>query len=325
MFEDIFDDVSIETINKIESVSRFPFAGFMTRYLDFITGDATDIQDYYSGILEVSPSVAFDSLARIEEEVEQLANVFTNYGDILTGYDIDTLFYAIDDMRQSLITLRRYNRFAGSGVSDSLTERLVQEEVTMSPHQLIEDVERDIVGSGDPLNTWVDLALDNRAKEEDYENEGGYQLKINFQRSEIQGSFTNTQIADVIDSPIKLLGLDIDRHFRFTINEGVAELDTLSYEQTFVQSLFVLSQLRRGDNPFYPDDGFVMYGGTNRYIYTTLYRQMSQNFATDESILSYSLGDLDFNDPFGSSLIIKFDVRPVYGRITKVALDSLKI
>ena len=110
-------------------------------------------------------------------------------------------------------------------------------------------------------------------------------------------SFFINGIVDNIDSADKTYGLDIDQIIKFSNDD----LNVLGYKDTMFQSVSILTNLQKGDDPAFPDRGIDVKSvvGQNSNLagiaYPIIFRQLAANFATDDSLKSFSITDVKKN------------------------------
>ncbi len=99
-------------------------------------------------------------------------------------------------------------------------------------------------------------------------------------------------VVDNIDTAEKTYGKDIDRNIAFENDD----LIVLSYKDTFFQSMKILMDLRKGDDPAFPERGLdvknILGGSLAGISYPIIFRQLADNFATDDGFKSFSITDV---------------------------------
>lgn len=172
--------------------------------------------------------------------------------------------------------------------------------------QGLEQVERDVLKSDDPEETWVQTALRNQLREEDYTTDGNYLIKVTFSNGR---AISIQSVVDNIDEGKKTYGKDIQRQLELSNNDLVV----LDYDDTLAQSAEILAGLKQLDNPTFPDLGIDRrFIGSNiaALSYPTLFRQIAQSFATDDSFESFSIIDVARQQ---DAALVRFQVRPRTG------------
>jgi len=150
-------------------------------------------------------------------------------------------------------------------------------DFTLKQNQTIENLIQDI-GSSNRDQDWINLALRNDLKEEDYTPEGGVVLKATFQNN------AKIEILSVLDNiqGTNVYGKDIYRRFIFEDND----LLSLSPENTIHQAFDINIELRRGDNPEFANDGLqsslIVGSNLNSILYPS---EISTIIVPDKSLI----------------------------------------
>ena len=297
----MIEDVSLNTAYRFSRVSKLDLSGLLSSYVLFLSRSAPVIVAYYSGTSARFPTQQLATLEVLYKRADLFLSSIRQSSGRYLGQEHLSLRFFLEEIRSTLAMLRQYNRFIGSSITSVPFSPTIRKDIILSQGQTLESADRDVLGSADARNSWVSLAVDNRIKEEDYTLTGGYKLSADFTR-EARRSFTNTQIFDVIDTPVKLLGIDIDK--RMTYDERIIvnvdrtedryiDFKLLTYDETFIQSIDTLSGLRRGANPYYPEDGYDIGSLGGGVSFTTFYNQLALSFASDESIRRFLIKSIE--------------------------------
>lgn len=307
--------VSLDVLYRFQRRSKLPLSSFLADLSAFLNGGAGRIISFYRGVSSLFPDRDFDTLNGLLDRIERYIDVLKVTPFRYPGQEHFLMFQCFEEMKSLLFVIRDYNRFIGSSVSSVPFEPTVRRDITLSQGQTLEDVERDILGSEDARNTWVSFAVSKRIREEDYDYRGGYRLSADFAR-DVRENGRNTQIFDIIDSPVKLLGIDISKDMSYDIrlvdSDRHIDFKLLSYDDTFVQSIDTLGSLARGDNPFYPEYGFDRETIGSEANFTTFYNQLVASFASDESIRSFEITDAYRQ---GVALGVRVSVESIFGLV----------
>lgn len=177
------------------------------------------------------------------------------------------------------------------------------------PNQNIQDIIRKNTNTTDSDNDWVQLAIDNDLSEDEYGIDKNASLTY-IKPFTTQKSYLRS-VVDNMDGE-KMLGKDIQKYLRFVNND----LATLSYTDTFEQSVDILTGLEIGDVPEFPDLGYESIVGntinTSRMLLPSIWRKLKSTFDTDDSISEFTQTNVSFKD---DSLYIDFTVKSTLGVI----------
>jgi DNA-binding ferritin-like protein (Dps family) len=160
------------------------------------------------------------------------------------------------------------------------------------------------------IDNWKDVAILNNFTELDYNFSGGQKISTQFinelKRLPLQ-SFVDEVYGD------SLLGKDIDKNVKFLNND----LSFLNEQDTLFQSANILINLQKGDNQYIKNVGVQkdIVGNTkNSLSLPIVFRQLKENFATDDSFSSISILDITLNQ---DNLSINIGITTVLGNFVK--------
>lgn len=302
------EQVTIDSIDNFKLKTTYDLNSFFENYVDFIDNDYGNIINFYTGTSDVYPTQSFKVLKSLLEEGKKIIDVFINNINNLPTYDYWILLENIEDMIATLMTADNSSRWCRSSiVSTKGYLQNVQVQYVGKQGQGLEQIEKDVIGSNDPEETWVDTALNNDLREEDYTIDGNYLIKIVYSNGK---SVAIQSVVDNIDTAEKTYGLDVKRVLEFDDNDLVV----LGYNDTLLQSAEILAGLKQGDNPVIPDLGIdPRFIGSNvaAFSYPTLFRQVAQSFASDDCFEAFAIIDVDRDQ---DSIQLRFQVKPKAGK-----------
>jgi len=279
--------VSKEILTKFKSVTKFDITDYFIRYADFVDNDYIKISNFYSGVSQVSNSVAFGNLDALLEESKRVIELFDINARRLTTQDAWILLEQVEIAKESLLTAKNLFRYLRSTVTQSSYTSRIQLSHVAKQGELLEAIERKIAGNNDP-DGWTQTAIDSGLEEEDYSNEGGYIAKIKLSNSRL---FTlNSVVAGIVELE-DAYGRDINRILNFVSDD----LEVLPPKDTLTQSAYILTNLKLGDDPFFPERGIDKKLGTGNALsvaYPIIFRQISSTFATDDSFKSVAIKNI---------------------------------
>ena len=297
--KDTLDDFYAETGINIE--------GVMDRFITFVDRQRGKIVEYYSGNSRLLDVDAFDSLNSVSEEVEQLLEQFYLWKDSFSRLDYWDLLEYVEEMRLKLMTTANISKFLRSSIEKGHFNRFIEAKYSMKQNQTLEDVANTALNSLNPVNDWVDIALRNDLREEDYNTRDGKLLSVVFDQN---GGITNVMsVVDNINGE-NINGLDIYQKFTFEDDD----LKTLSYADTIKQAADIASKLRRKDNPEFPDDGIQSNAAVGNDVisisYPVIFRQLFNVFAKDDTFNSFSITNVKMEK---DNLLLEAEIVTKYG------------
>lgn len=270
------------------SLTGFDLQGYFQRAIDFVDDDYPNIFGYYSGRLDELDSGAIERLNSLLADYKTLSSLYATFADKLSNYKWWDLLEQIENVQSSMLTVQNLSKWLRSARLNGSYQSNALVDVTLPQNETLESLNRNVFGVEDWNDEWVDTAINSNLIEEDYTSEGGVGLKAKLVTS------GQLQINSIVDNLIgdSILGLDIQK--KLTIEDN--DLVVLDYRETFKQAVEILSSLKKGDNPTFPDQGinprFVAGANINLVNYPIIFRQMTSVFATDDSIKSFTLVDI---------------------------------
>jgi hypothetical protein len=279
-----------DTLDQFEEITGYDIVSFFSTYVDFIASGYGDIQNYIIGNSNIRPAKAYDTLNWLLKERKKINDVVILNSSTLINYEFWTLNEQVDSIGHSLESTKNLGRWARAASTNTGSKIQTITEVLLEQGQTLQQLESNVIRSSDPTNTWVDTALSNSLREEDYDSQGGQLIKVTLQNG---AAIQLNSVVDNIDDPIKTYGLDISQDISI-VND---DLLTLGYVDTALQSIKILTDLNKGDDPSFPNRGLNLknsvLGGTVAGVsYPVILRDLAANFATDDSFQSISVNDI---------------------------------
>jgi len=273
-----------ETVENFQKITKYKLADYLADFTSFVDEKQQYILNYYRGY-SLKPNIAaFNELERLIKESKKIESVFASNKNKFTTGDFWELIDAVQSVADSLLTISNYSRWSRSSITNNNFNPFVEVDKVLGQNQTLERMSRE-AGYSDEQNDWVNVALRNDIKEEDYTPEGGYVAKISFQNN------ISIDIQSVVDNLTgeNIYGIDIYNKLTFENND----LKVLSYRETITQTIETLINLKKGDNPEFPEDGMQvsLVAGTNigSVYYPALIRQIYNTFQTKDSIKSIQI------------------------------------
>lgn len=292
---------SQEILDKYNHILNIDLLDYFIKFLDFINNDSNNIINYYSGKIDLNED-SFKKLDNLIFNFSELINLIIlnkNQFNLVQDWEI---LDKIEEIYNQLILLSNISKFLKSSIVKGNFNLGLTIDYGLKYQENLEKVSNNI-GNINFQNDWIDLAIKNDLIEEDYIPEGGVLLKVTF-NSLIQISDI-TSVIDNIDNKDKIKGIDIYKILTFENND----LKNLNYDETLNQTLDILFNLKKEDNPEFPDDGYdknIIGGNLNTLQFPTFFRQLVSLFKKDDSIDSLTLKNIKRdNDSFYMEYEIK--------------------
>lgn len=302
------EKITIDILDRFKEITKYDIGSFFQDYISFVEIDYPNIANYYQGVSDSVPKDSFNVLSGLIEEQGKAIDVIILNASSLDNYQYWALTEYVEDIGGALQTADNASKWLRSNLTKDGYKQNVSIGFTASQNQGLEQVERDSLSSNDP-DGWVDTALQNQLTEEDYNLDGGYLIKVIFKNN---SSIALESVVDNINESEKTYGLDIDRRIIFENDD----LLTLSYNDTMLQSAKILTDLKKGDDPAFPDRGLDVKNivGSNLagISYPTIFRQLAGNFATDDGFKSFTITDVATEQ---DAIKIKFQVETRSGEV----------
>lgn len=280
--------ITSEVLDDFRALTKYDLRSYFNRYIEFIDDYYVDIVNYFSGTSDIVPAEAFSYLKQLSSDHKTIIDIVILNGNSLSNYQYWAVVEYIEDIGTFLETANNTSKWVRASSITGTYRNGVRQEVMMGQGETIEDVERNKVLSSQFQETWIDTAIQNNLREEDYDSSGGTLIKAVLQGG--RGVFLNG-VVDNIDTPEKTYGLDIDRNIVFEDDD----LKVLSYKDTIVQCAEILCGLKQGDDPSFVDRGInrqLIGSNVASITYPSIFRQLSGNFATDDSFKSISIENI---------------------------------
>jgi len=295
------------TIEEYEDVTGYPLTTYLSDFNTFVASDYPLVVSYYAGESARPYMPAFNTLNDLLKRAARLNEVTNSFRTALNRTDFWDLLILLDDLRGKLWTIDNSSRWQRSSITKNNFSPTQEVDHTLNALQTLERVALDTAGSDNKENDWVALALRNDLREEDYTTAGGATMKLT---SEEVGPSIQVVVDNLIGQNI--YGKDIDRMLQFVDDD----LKLLTPPKTLKQTVDVLSQLRQGDNPEFPDDGIQtsLAVGSNfaSFSYSTLFRQLYNTFQKDDTLKAFKIIKLDTKE---DAIMLQFEVETRLGEI----------
>jgi hypothetical protein len=303
-------EVNEEILDDFFDLTGFNVKSYFTQYASFFQRNYPVFVSFYSGDSERLPQQSEDNLKRLKRTASDVSSTFSEFGEYLNDARWWILLEELENMKVEIDTVDNLPKWLRSSTSRSQYTASTQAIVNLKQGQTLEQLNRGI-GIDDWNNQWTQTAYNNNLDEEDYTPDSQAMLKVFLTSS---GSIKVLSIVDeIIDRNI--LGKDIQRKFEFRDNDLV----TLPPDDTFIQTVNILVNLRKRDNPSFPNQGInpkiVVGSNLSALAYPIVFRDLTANFATDDSIKSFSLLDIKREQ---DAVYFKFQVESRLGDLKQI-------
>lgn len=307
--------IPTEDILKFQSLTKFNLSQFFERFYVFILEYRLSIQNYYSGVTDTPDYTAFKFLDIMLGDAQKLNGLIEGNKSSLNSGGMWELVETVADMRTALQTIENSSRWLRSAISKNNFNPYPELERVTQQMDTLEKLAQDALGSNERDEDWVNIALDNSLREEDYNLDGGVTVKVQF----INGAAIKVDsVVDNIQGE-NIYGKDIDKIFAYESDD----VRVLTPNDTIKQAVGILASLRRGDNPEFDDQGIqssLILGVSGGSIaYPVLFRNWVSTFSTDDTLQSFKVSDMKQEED-----IVKFEFK-VETRIGEILETSTEI
>lgn len=276
-----------EVTDNFTDITGYNLATFLTDYADFMEQESQSIVDFYSGNTDILPASSVKENKRLIDETKKIESLFKSYQDSFNTSDYVDLIDMIGDIQVSLLTIKNSAKWTRSSVTDNRYSSNIEVDATLKQNQTLEQLSNE-VGYLDGDNDWTDIAIRNGTREEDYTSISGLKLKVSLQnnlRINVQS------VVDIIFGE-SVYGKDLQKKLEFEDDD----LKVLGYKETIRQAFEIALNLRRGDNPEFPNDGLqsslIIGQNLNSILYPSLLRQLYDTISKDDTFKEIQIVDV---------------------------------
>lgn len=283
--------MSYSIVDIFEQKTQFKLGNYLNRISSFVEKSYPILVEFYS----IQKNIDFNikgivlELNELYNETETLLSIIQNNSKSLDSRFWD-LVEMIDEIKLSLDYIRNTPKWLRSTISKGKYSYSFENVEILKQRETLENLSLRL-GSSNKENEWAYIALRNDLKEEDYTPDGGIGLVIQyFNRLALT-------LTTVVDSNIvgeKVYGKDFNKKINFVDGEG---LEVLDYKGTVRQAVDILTKLKVGDNPEFPQDGIPSSkaAGSNRNSFPTqiITRQIQQTFQKDDTLKSLLIKNIE--------------------------------
>lgn len=282
-------EINKEITEEFRKITSKNIDEYFKRVFLFLQRDHRDIVSYYSGNTNTLLTESLESFRNIKKETDSVLSIFQLHSKRFTNVKWWILLEKIEEIESMLSTLSNIDRWSRSSANMVNYSSEVLSVHTLSQNQTLERLAVD--QEEKEIDSWVDIAVLNRLREEDYSSEGGVPILLRKRSNQ-----ANVEIESVIDTMIgnNVYGKDLPQTLSFSHIEN--DLSTLSPEETLYQSVAILSKLKKWDNPDSPLSGIQSFiGNMSTLNFPVIERQMRETFATDDSLANFRIQTISSN------------------------------
>ena len=276
-------------ITKFKKITRFDLQTYLLIFDYFVTNQFQSILNYYQGSSNTVPERSISMLDQLNVRALIVEDVINNNRNRFESTDWWDLLEILEDIKGKLHTMKNTPKWSRTSVVNTLRAQNPTTEVVLRQNQTIESLLGDSLGYSDRHQDWYDVAIKNDMIEEDYTTGGGAKLKV---AASGEVSFSIQSVVDIIDSET-MKGKELDKKLQWENDD----LKVLNGDDTFLQDMEILSNLRKGDNPEFVSHGLspeVAVGqNINGISYPILMRQLNETFNRDDSIESFEVTNIE--------------------------------
>lgn len=286
-----------DILQEFQSITQIDLETLLKDVEIFLKIDRIKIENYYSGKREEKVQLSFRKFEDLENKIQNVFEKIRSFKRYFNSYRWWELIELIENINDSFNSIRNYHRWSRCSISKFGYEEDVVVNYTTKEGQTLEKISANVKKDLDPSNDWYDIAMLNNLREEDYDLDGGKDLKLQFDRGIF--NFEIDSVIDVIRGK-SIYGIDVDKTLSFSSNsEEEVDLKILSNDETIFQAVDILIGLRKNSNPDYPLDGLqsdIVVGG-NRALFNfpVIVRQLQQVFSTDDTLRNFNVTSLNYD------------------------------
>ena len=280
---------------KFKNLTGISIKDFYTNLLDFYENYHTSILNYYTEYSYPYPGDAFFKYKNLCKDLDLILSKIVLYKGNFVTTDIWDLMDQLDDIKLKLNSIPAYPRIYQVGFyKKQINDSEEYQTYRLGPYETIESVSRDY------KQNITDLVLINELNEENWTESGGKQIILKTNISNAVPNFVQEEVVFDVLLGKNLLGKDLPPYF--LIDEDTEDLTVLTPEQTFLTAVEILCNLKMGEIPEYPEIGVdkSIYGectkGNAGFTFPILLRQLNIALETDDTILSFSIDDIQYEE-----------------------------
>jgi hypothetical protein len=306
---------NLNVYEKFSKLTNFDIVSYFDSFSAFISENLQDIVAFYS-LTTTNPNMqSFTKMANLIKQSKKCLEFFNMYKREFNTYEFWELLDKVESVLQKLETVDNIGKYLRSSLGKDVFIVGITNELTLTRNTTLESKVASELGSANPDDDWVDVALSNDLTEEQY---GKTPIILQYTSPN-----TNNNLLNVVLGKLEgegMYGIDISKKVTFVADlNGIWDLKVLSPKETALQSIDTHLNLLRGDNPEFPNDGIQanLFIGNNisSLKLPILFRQLSNVFAKDDTFTSLAIVNANYST--GDTLNIFVEVQTVVGEVFK--------
>ena len=303
-------DFNKDTIEYFSSVIRYNISTYIDLYSIFVSNYQKNIENFYKFQDDEYDSDSFDFLKTMLDESNKIEDLIKINKNSLNRIDFWNLTEFLEEIKTSLETVNNAGKWLRSSKTknNSNSSSIIFNSI-IKQNETLEDI-AEYQLDGYNQDRWIDISLDNSLLEKDYTINGGNDIQI---RRKIDNQAIKLSLNSVVDNLIgeKLYGLDINKKINFKDDD----LEVLSHKETIIQSVLILSKLKRKQIPEFPnigvDEKITTGNNVGSLIYSSIIRQLKSVFLTDDTLTDFSVDDIFYDN---TDLVVKYTVNTFFNK-----------
>lgn len=272
-------------LEDFKKMTRYDIFKYFNDFINFIELNQPKIISYYKGESNNISTDSFNNLKLLTLETKNILELVEYNQRFFDNYKWWVFIEQIEDNLSVLETITNAPKWLKSIPNNINFTTDPEVELTLKQGETLERLSRKRLGFNDWDNDWTNVALRNNLTEEDYTPNGGVFLKVSFKNT---FSPDVTVVVDTLEGN-NIYGKDLTKKLVFEDND----ITSLEPIQTFYQSVEILVNLKKEDNPEFPKQGYneklVVGSNVNFLNFPTLIRQLGETFRGDDTISSMTV------------------------------------
>lgn len=275
--------------DNISNLIGINIDNFLKDFIDFYDNYHSSIVQYYTISSIEYPKIAFEKYKDLVNRVELLLSKINFYKSNFLNIGYWDIVEQLEDIKEKLDLIPSYPKFYKVSFVKIQNNKINYETYITKQNETIEQVANKFD------ENWENIALLNNLNEEDYSNKGGISLIL---KSSVTESDRDVEpLESIIDIALgkNVLGKDIPNYFEFDIENN--DLLVCTPEQTFLQTVKRLFELKMGSIPEFPDLGIqkdIMNESVkgDGFFFPVLLRQLTSSLYSDDTIINFTIDDI---------------------------------
>lgn len=277
----------LTSVEKFTKKTGVNVSKFLRDFSFFFSGNYyANVYQYYAGNTDTPNAEAFSFLENLEVSCKSILEKIKYFRKSINNLEDVNLLFDIEDANNKLVTVRKLPFYLSTNVGKQSGNTF---EYILGKNETLLDVTKNVLESNSPENDWIRLAVSNGIYEKEYNTNGGLSINLFAQKGISKGRLESVL---GVQNGKNALGVDLDKKLTFVNND----LKKLKNEETFLQSVYICLNLRKGDNTYFPNLGItedvVVGKNVSSYNFPIIIRELNTLFAQDDTIAGFSIKDV---------------------------------